>query len=201
MKNDGDALQNCTSPIDAAMLADYWLALLPGPEQDAVEEHLLTCDPCGDRLREIIELAEGLRDLARTGSLRVIVSDGFLKRAVENGAHVREYVVPRGGSVECTVTADDDMLIGRLVTNIREATRIDLCICDPNGIEQARMPDIPFPSGAGNIALQESITLMKGAPSGKMIARLVAIDELGGERPLGEYTFNHTRTLPGPGGR
>jgi hypothetical protein len=63
------------------------------------------------------------------------------------------------------------------------------------------MPDIPFPSGAGNIALQESITLMKGAPSGKMIARLVAIDELGGERPLGEYTFNHTRTLAGPGGR
>ena len=32
-----------------------------------------------------------------------------------------------------------------------------------------------------------------------MIARLVAVDETGGERLLGEYTFNHTRTLPGPG--
>jgi hypothetical protein len=30
-----------------------------------------------------------------------------------------------------------------------------------------------------------------------LIARLVAVDEAGGERLLGEYTFNHTRTLPG----
>jgi anaerobic C4-dicarboxylate transporter len=33
-----------------------------------------------------------------------------------------------------------------------------------------------------------------------MIARLVAFDEAGGERLLGEYTFNHTRSLPGPVG-
>jgi hypothetical protein len=32
-----------------------------------------------------------------------------------------------------------------------------------------------------------------------MIARLVTFDEAGGERLLGEYTFNHTRSLPGPG--
>jgi hypothetical protein len=32
-----------------------------------------------------------------------------------------------------------------------------------------------------------------------MIARLVSLDETGGERLLGEYTFDHTRTLPGPG--
>jgi hypothetical protein len=32
-----------------------------------------------------------------------------------------------------------------------------------------------------------------------MIARLVAVDEVGAERLLGEYTFNHTRTMPGPG--
>jgi hypothetical protein len=32
-----------------------------------------------------------------------------------------------------------------------------------------------------------------------MIVRLVTFDETGSERPLGEYTFNHTRSLPGPG--
>jgi len=32
-----------------------------------------------------------------------------------------------------------------------------------------------------------------------MIARLVGFDETGGERLLGEYTLDHTRTLPGPG--
>jgi hypothetical protein len=32
-----------------------------------------------------------------------------------------------------------------------------------------------------------------------MIARVMGLDESGGERLLGEYTFNHTRRLPGPG--
>jgi hypothetical protein len=33
----------------------------------------------------------------------------------------------------------------------------------------------------------------------RMIMRLVAVEETGSERQIGEYTFNHTRTLPGPG--
>jgi hypothetical protein len=33
-----------------------------------------------------------------------------------------------------------------------------------------------------------------------MIAKLLAVEEHGGERVLGEYTFNHTRTIPGPPG-
>ena len=31
-----------------------------------------------------------------------------------------------------------------------------------------------------------------------MIARLLAVGADGGERLLGEYTFHHTRTIPGP---
>jgi anti-sigma factor RsiW len=40
---------------------DYWLADLPPAAEEAVEEHLLTCDACGDRLREVIDLSESLR--------------------------------------------------------------------------------------------------------------------------------------------
>ena len=54
---------------------------------------------------------------------------------------------------------------------------------------------------ASSVAYQESITFWKAAPTNKMIARLVTFDEAGGERLLGEYTFNHTRSLPGPGAR
>jgi hypothetical protein len=32
-----------------------------------------------------------------------------------------------------------------------------------------------------------------------MIMRLLNVDEAGGEHLLGEYTFNHTRSLPGHG--
>jgi len=199
MKNSGGDLPVCSSPVDAAILADYWLAKLTEPEQDAVEEHLMACDRCGEQLRRIVSLAEGLRDLARSGTLRMIVSDGFVKRAAQNGARVREYAMPPGGRVECTVTAEDDFLIGRLATDITNATRVDLCMCDANGVEHTRLPDIPFTAGPGSIVLQESISFAKDAPSMKMIARLVAVDGSGEERPLGEYTFNHTRTMPGPG--
>jgi hypothetical protein len=189
----------CSNPFDAAVLADYWLAALAGPEEEAVEEHLLACDPCGARLREVIALAEGIRNLAREGSLRMIVSDAFLQRAAEQGLRVRQYAPPPGGSVQCTVTATDDILIGRLAANLTGAKRVDLCICDQRGVEQHRLRDIPVNPGAGSVVLQESITFAKAAPTNKMIMRLVALDEAGLEGLLGEYTFNHTRTLPGPG--
>jgi hypothetical protein len=189
----------CENPIDAAVLADYWIAALPSSEEEEVEQHLFACGHCAERLSEVIALAEGVRGLAREGALRMVVSEAFLRRAAEEGLRIREYTPHPGGSVQCTVTAEDDILIGRLAANLSGAKRIDLCICDEHGVEQVRMPDIPFRSGAGSIAFQESITLMKGAPTLTIIARLVAFDEAGHERLLGEYTFNHTRSLPGPG--
>ncbi len=185
--------------MDAAVLADYWLAALAKPEEEVIEEHLLGCDRCGAGLREVIALAAGVRKLAREGSLRMVVSDAFLQRAAEEGLRVREYAPPPGGGVECTVTAEDDILIGRLTASLGEAKRVDLCICDERGVEQLRLTDIPVHSGASSVVYQESITFAKAAPTNRMIARLVTFDEAGGERLLGEYTFNHTRSLPGPG--
>ena len=190
---------NCLNPIDAAVLADYWLAGLAGAEEDAVEEHLLGCDRCGERLREVIALAEGVRNLAREGSLRMVVSEAFLKRAAEEGIRIREYAPPPGGGVQCTVTAEDDLLVGRLAANLSGAKRVDLCLCDERGVEQLRLPDIPVHPGASSVAFQESITFAKAAPTSKMIVRLITFDDVGAERLLGEYTFNHTRSLPGPG--
>ena len=196
--NGGDTLK-CTRPIDAAMLADYWIGFTAGPEEEAIEEHLFECDHCGHRLRQVIVLSGGIRKLALEGSLRMVVSDVFLQRAAESGLVVREYRVPPGGSVECTVTAEDDLLIGRVAANLSGAKRVDMCICNENGIEQLRLPDIPVHSGRSSIAFQESITFMKSAPSLKMVMRLVSFDDMGSEQVLGEYTFNHTRSMPGPG--
>jgi len=190
---------NCLNPLDGALLADYWLAALAKSEEEAVEEHLFACDECGAQLREVIVLAEGIRKLAREGSLQMVVSETFLKRAAEEGLRVREYAPPAGGSVQCTVTAEDDLLIGRLAANLSGAKRVDLCLCDRRGVEQLRLPNIPFQSGAGNVVWQQSMTWAKAAPSDTMIARLVTFDEAGIEHLLGEYTFHHTRTLPGPG--
>jgi len=37
---------SCAAPIDAAVLADYWLAELPPAEESLVEEHLFACAHC-----------------------------------------------------------------------------------------------------------------------------------------------------------
>jgi hypothetical protein len=190
---------SCDQPIDPAVLTDYWLAALIESEEQAVEEHLFGCDECGERLRHVIALAEAVRALARQGSLIMVVSDAFLKRASQDGLRIREYAPPRGGSIACTVTAEDDLLVGRLTADLSTAQRLDLSFCDARGSERLRLPDIPFSSGQGSVAFQQSITYAKAAASETMIARLLSLDDTGVEHLLGEYTFNHTRTLPGPG--
>lgn len=191
---------SCPGPLDAAVLADYWLGLLRGDAEEAVELHLFGCDACGSRLREVIALAEGVRDLARGGTLRMVVSDTFLHRAAADGRRVREYAVPAGGSVQCTVTAEDDLLIARLSADLSGARRVDVSFCDEHGVEHTRLADIPIRPGAGSVICQESIAFAKAAPSFTMIARLLGVDDAGHETLLGEYTFHHTRSLPGPPG-
>ena len=110
---------------------DYWLALLPSDAEGAVEEHLLTCDACGDRLREVIALAGSLRPLARSGSLQVIVSDDFVNHAAEAGLRVRQYSPRPGERIQCTVAADDDLLVARLAVDVATSSRVDLSCAIP----------------------------------------------------------------------
>jgi hypothetical protein len=189
----------CEHPLDAALLADYWLKALSQSEEETVEEHLFSCEECSLRIEEVAALGEGVRRVAKEGSLMMVVSDVFLKRAREEGLRVREYASEAGGVVQCTVTAEDDLLVGRLKANLIGIGRVDLSLCDPSGAEQFRLPDIPFEAGAGSVAWQQSITFAKAAPSSTMVARLIKVNEEGSESLMGEYTFNHTRTLPGPG--
>jgi len=179
---------------------DYWLSGLSSSAEDEVEQHLMACDACGNRLREVIALAEGLRTLARSGALQVVISEQFVKRVAETGLRIREYAPPLGGSIQCTVAADDDLLVARLAVDLTTASRVDLSWCDLQGVERQRMADIPIRADAGGVICQQSITWAKASPTMTMIARLVAVDDEEGERVLGEYTFNHTRTIPGPPG-
>ena len=190
----------CSSPVEAAVLMDYWLATLSASAEDPVEQHLMTCDACGDRLREVIALAEGLRALARSGTLQVVISEQFRNHVAQEGLRVREYAPPRGGSVQCTVAADDDLLLARLAVDLTTTSRADLSWCDPAGVELQRMADIPIRADAGSVICQQSISWAKASPTSSMIARLLAVDDEGNERVLGEYTFHHTRTISGPPG-
>jgi hypothetical protein len=91
------------------------------------------------------------------------------------------------------------MLVARLAADVRRAARVDLSWCDGRGVEFMRMADIPVRADTGSVICTQSITIAKASPSNTLIARLVAVDREGDERLLGEYTFHHTRTIPGPG--
>jgi hypothetical protein len=190
----------CQTPIDPVLLADYWLALLSESEEAQVEEHLLACDACGDRLREIIQLSDALRALARSGTFRVIVPEDFITHAVETGRRVRQYDFAPGQTTACTISADDEMLIGRLAADLSGVDRVDLSIRDPQGVERQRMADIFVRRDGGRVILHESAVWAKLSPSTTMVAHLLAVENDGAERLLGEYTFQHTRTIPGPPG-
>jgi hypothetical protein len=188
----------CSHPIDAAILADYWLAALPSSEEESVEEHLFDCGECSARLAEVIALAEGVRALTGDANLLMTLSDEFVRRSAARGLRIRQYAPPAGGSVQCTVSVDDDMLVGRLAADLAGQKQIDLALCNEEGVEYARLADVPFLPRPSEVLFQQPIQFAKGAPSQTMIARLLGRDESGVEQLIGEYTFVHTRTIPGP---
>src|SRR3954451_19110413 len=63
---------SCTERLEAAILADYWLGLLGADEEERIEEHLFACNECHSRLAEVETMAEGVRALARSGSLLMV---------------------------------------------------------------------------------------------------------------------------------
>jgi len=195
-----EGVAGCQVPIDGVILMDYWLGLLTPSDENSVDEHLLACDTCGERLRDVIQLSEQLQALARSGSLRVVVGDALLRRAGDEGRRVREYTLRPGQSIACTVASDDDFLVGHLAADLSDTTRVDLSLCDIQGVEWQRLADIPVRADAGEVVFQESVTYAKAAPTSSMVARLLAVGADGTERLVGEYTFNHTRTIPGPPG-
>ena len=181
----------CRDPIDPLVLADYWSATLPEAEQQSVEEHLLACDYCGDGLREISALVDTIRAMAREGTLNVVISQAFLDHAAAEGLRIRQYAPPAGGSVECTVTANDDLLIARLAADLKSARRLDLRYTDFSGT--ALIPDIPFDPDSPEVILNVGISQMRAAGPHVARVQLVAVDD-SGDHVLGEYTFNHTPT-------
>ena len=184
---------SCSNPIDPAVLADYWLAELDPADESTLEEHLFACEDCSRSLQSVIDLAERIRTLARQGNLGMIVTREFLDRLAREGLRVREYAPRAGEAVECTVTAQDDFLIGRLAADLTGIEKVDLALCDPSGAERLRMRDIPFRAGPSEVMLNYPIGLARQSGPDVHIMKLLAVTKEG-ERVLGEYTFNHTPT-------
>jgi hypothetical protein len=182
----------CDRPIELSALVDYWLERDERPGDDPLEEHLLGCAQCSERLRGLVALGDGVRRLAHEGGIQVIITPSFLETASREGLRAREYRVPPGGRVDCTVTPEDDLLVGRLMGDFRGVSRLDVVVQE-EGRPEHRVPDVPIRPDAGELIVAEAMPAARSWGRRRMRFRLLARDAEG-ERLLGEYTFDHTPT-------
>jgi len=179
----------CIAPIPFAALVEYWFGELPQNEEERIEEHLLGCAQCSERLGDLARLGAGISSAFRSGEVRAVISPSFLEEMKQQGLRVREYHVAPGGSVNCTISAADDAVVGRLQALLEGATRVDLLYLVEQG--EGLLPDIPFEPAAGEVLFCPSAASLKVSPAHTATIRLLAVDEAG-EHPIADYTFIHT---------
>jgi len=184
-------LSSCASPLPVATLLEYWLGELDEARERELDQHLLGCGHCSANLQHLVEIGGAVRAAVRSGAVHGVLSDGFVKRLAAQGLQVREYRVPRNGSVNCTVAPDDDLLVARLEASLSGVERLDVEREGGEAHGVQRLSDVPFDAAAGEVVLASRIDWIRALPACTERMRLVAV-EPSGERLLGEYTFLHT---------
>ncbi len=183
--------QSCDTPLALPVLLEYWFGELAPDREKPIEEHLLACNHCSSHLQQIVGLGAGIDSSFRRGEINAVISLPFLNQMKARGLRLREYCVARGGSVECAISATDDVVIGRLEATLENVKRLDLFSVNAPGKAPVKLIDIPFDPAAGEVLFCPAAAELKKMPAHTGRVRLVAIDEVG-ERTLGEYTFIHT---------
>jgi len=172
-------------------LLDYWLHDSDAAATAAIDEHLMQCEPCGQALDELVALGDGVRAAFRSGAVSAMASDAFLKRVVGRGVRVREYRLPRNGSVNCTVGPDDELLVAHLETPLHGVERLDAVVTLSFAPDvQHRLEDVPFDAHAGEVLWMPKFDLIRNAPAHTAEVALLSVDA-GGVQELGRYTFRH----------
>lgn len=178
-------------------LLDYWLHDGDAASTDAVDEHLMRCDACGEVLDGLIALGNGVREALRAGAVSLVTSAAFVQRLARQGLRVREYRLPHNASVNCTVAPEDELLVARLEAPLRGVQRLDARVelsIEP-GV-QHELHDVPFDPHAGELVCVSRIADVRQLPAHTLQLSLLAVDESSGTRELGRYIFHH-RPWPG----
>ena len=138
--------------------------------------------------------AEAISSLNPAGAIALSLTAGFLEHMKRAGMRIREYPVAPGGTVNCTIRAEDDAVVSRLEAPLAGVRRVDelrsLDLGDGR-IERWRLEDVPFDPQAGEVLFSPAAAALRKLPANTLRVQLLAVDEAG-ERPLGEYTFAHT---------
>jgi hypothetical protein len=130
-----------------------------------------------------------LRGALLQGHVAGAVSHRFVDRLREDGLRIREYRLPTGGSVACTVAPDDDLVVSYLEAPLEGVRQLDAVVDDHTGTRRAS--HIPFDPSANEVTFIAPTALLKTGGAARQRVRLLAVAQ-GAERVVGEYTFEHS---------
>jgi hypothetical protein len=173
-------------------LLAYWLGELDEAQESRFDEHLLACASCSERLRTIVDLGAAIRGELLRGDFGFVLPAAFIRRIKEAGLSVREYNLEPGGSVNCTVTPDDDLVVAHLHAPLRDVRRLDLVIHDSTA-GTLRASDVAFDPEVDSLTMVPSVAFLRTLDRAQQRVRLVAVDGVN-ERVIADYTFNHYRS-------
>ena len=181
----------CETPIGFEALVAYWLGETPQEREALLEEHLFGCAHCTGRLQEIAALAAGVRAAVQDGRVSMVVSAPSVAALQGAGLRLRQYSVEPGGSVNCTIRAEDDAVVARLRASLAGVRRLDVVQMGGAGEAEVRLADVPFDAAAGEVLVVPSSAWLRAMPVFTMRMRLIAVGEAA-ETQIGDYTFNHS---------
>jgi hypothetical protein len=185
-------MKGAACPVPAQELEAYWLGELDEAQELGLEEHLFACAACSERLRALVEIGAAIRGELRHGGVSAVLPETFVRRLKEVGLRVREYDLGPGGSVNCTVTPDDDLVVAYLKAPLKDVHRLDIVIHVVDAGTQ-RVNDVPFDPDAGSVAALASVPFLRTLSVAQLRYELVAVDGAD-ERVVADYTFNHRTT-------
>jgi hypothetical protein len=172
-------------------LSDYWTADATPDQVERIEAHVFACTACTELLAEANELRRSIGDLARNGGFQAFVTDGLLNQLASDGVRVRSFAMDPGGSVQCAVWDDDDVLVTRLRADFRGVTAVDAVLRLDTGEEWGRTSDVPVPAGSDELIMALPAEFVRRAPEVPIRLILRSSAASPGDAPIAEYTFDH----------
>ena len=77
-----------------------------------------------------MRLGDGIQQVTRAGDVHAVLTAAFIRRLQQSGVRVREYRLQPGGSVNCTVAPEDDLVVAHLHAPLGDVERLDLLLDD-----------------------------------------------------------------------
>jgi hypothetical protein len=179
----------CATPLPLPDVLAYWLGEMDEVSQATLEEHLFGCAECNGRIARLVNLAKAIRQEFQEGRVGSILTVPFVRQLKDGGMRVREYQIQPGGSVNCTVAPDDDLVVSHLGASLEDVRRLDFIFESEGG--RQRLEDVAFDPASGEVVFAPSPAELRKMGVSTHRAQLVAVGP-DAERVIGNYTFNHS---------